>query len=330
MFVMTHSIWIDGKHIPLVTSVTIKMDVQQLANTATIEIPATAFKKRLKQAGGIKRGQKVSVYLGYDGRNELEFEGFVNRRTDKEGGLEIECEDAMFQFRQTAMRNEELNNPSMKQLLAKVVDAVNDNPETESFIYSSTSLDYKYDKFVFSNASAFDVLKQIQEETKARIYLDTDNVLHIEPQYVEEVSNVVDYSFQRNICKEGLSLTWKDTRDNPLVVEVEGSGRVDGKAAKVLVSAGTPGGDRITEKIRGIVDKNTLQAIAEDMLKARNHVGFEGSFQGWLRPLVTAGDFVNLADFEDESRNGKYYVTSVETSFSNSGGVRTISLGQKV
>ena len=46
-------------------------------------------------------------------------------------------------------------------------------------------VDYSYEKFVFQNASAFDVLKKIQEETKAHIYLTTDNVLHVEPQYIE-------------------------------------------------------------------------------------------------------------------------------------------------
>ncbi len=323
MFVMTHEIKIDGKIIPLITAVSVKMDVTQLANTATIELPATAFKRRLAQVADIRRGQKVEIRLGYDDRNELEFSGYVNRRTDKDGGMIVECEDAMFLFRQTTMRNQEFVNPTMKSLLGKVVQAVGG-------IRVDTKLDYSYEKFVFQNASAFDVLKKIQEETKAHIYLTTDNVLHVEPQYIEKSSKVVKYSFQANICRDGLNLTWKDTTENPLIVEVEGTGKVNGKVTKVTVTSGKAGGDRIKEKIRGIVDKKTLQSIADDMLASRNHTGFEGSFDAWLRPFVTAGDFVELIDDEDETRNGKYYVKSVETTFDSGGGKRKINLGHRV
>lgn len=323
MFVMTHEIKIDGKIIPLITAVSVKMDVTQLANTATIELPATAFKRRLAQVADIRRGQKVEIRLGYDDRNELEFSGYVNRRTDKDGGMIVECEDAMFLFRQTQMANQEFVNPTMKSLLGKVAQAVGG-------IKVDTQLDYSYEKFVFQNASAFDVLKKIQEETKAHIYLTTDNVLHVEPQYIEKSSKVVKYSFQANICRDGLNLTWKDTTENPLIVEVEGTGKVNGKVTKVTVTSGKAGGDRIKEKIRGIVDKKTLQSIADDMLASRNHTGFEGSFDAWLRPFVTAGDFVELIDDEDGTRNGKYYVKSVETTFDSGGGKRKINLGHRV
>ena len=320
---MTHEIKIDGKIIPLITAVSVKMDVTQLANTATVELPATAFKRRLAQVADIRRGQKVEIRLGYDDRNEVEFDGYVNRRTDKDGGMIVECEDAMFLFRQTQMANQEFVNPTMKSLLGKVAQAVGG-------IKVDTKLDYSYEKFVFQNASAFDVLKKIQEETKAHVYLTTDNVLHVEPQYIEKSSKVVKYSFQANICRDGLNLTWKDTTENPLIVEVEGTGKVNGKVTKVTVTSGKAGGDRIKEKIRGIVDKKTLQSIADDMLASRNHIGFEGSFDAWLRPFVTAGDFVELIDDEDGTRNGKYYVKSVETTFDSGGGKRKINLGHRV
>lgn len=332
MFVMTHEILIGGNLVPLVTSVSVKMAVDQLCNTATIELPATAFKRRLSQVADIRRGQRVSISLGYDNINTLEFEGYVNRRTDKDGGLLVECEDAMYLFRHTTMENQELANPSMTSILDKVIQAVNANTEddNEATITRQTDMDYKYEKFVFQNASAYDVLKKIQEETKAHIYLDAFNCLHVEPQYMEKASDVVKYSFQRNICRDGLSLTWKDMNDNPLLVEVEGTGKQDKKVVKVVVSAGKTGGDRIKEKIRGITDKKTLQSIADNMYKGRNYTGFEGSFDAWLRPFVTAGDFVQLTDDEDETRNGKYYVKSVETTFDSGGGKRKINLGNKV
>lgn len=331
MFVMSSAIRIEGLVIPLITSASIKMDVGQLANTAIVEIPATAYRKRLSWVKDIRRGQRIEIWLGYDNRLELEFDGYINRRTDKDGGMVIECEDAMFMFRQTYMQNQELVNPSLKDILVKVCGAYNKNPERATNVDYTTSLKYKYSKFVFQNASAYDVLKKIQEETKARIYLDTLNFIHVEPQYIDTATDVVRYSFQRNICKDGLNLVWKDTKENPLLVEVEGSGKgADGKPVKVVKAAGTPGGDKVKEKIKGIIDERTLQSIADDMYNARNYEGFEGSFDAWLRPYVQIGDFVQLEDEEDSARNGKYYVKSVETSFSKDGGKRKITLGRKV
>lgn len=331
MFIMTSAIRIDGKVIPLVTSVNIKTDVATLVNTAVVEIPATAYKKRLSWVKDIRRGQRIEIWLGYDSRNEIEFDGYINRRTDKDNGMVIECEDAMFMFRHTFMDDQELINPSLRTLLNKVCDKVNSNPETEAKIGFTTSLSYKYSKFVFQSACAYDVLKKIQEETKARVYLDTLNIIHVEPQYIETSAYEVRYSFQKNICKDGLSLVWKDTKENPLLVEVEGKGKdASGKLVSTTVTSGKPGGDKIKEKIRGIIDAKTLQSIADGLYNARNYEGFEGSFEGWLRPYCKIGDCVRLEDEDDPTRNGRYYVKAVETLFSKDGGKRKITLGRKL
>lgn len=337
---MSKTVIIDGQEYAHVTSVRVSHSVENLVSTATIELPSTCYKKKLKSSQRVSKGQSVSIYLGYDDANVLEFEGYVAKVSEKGGGIEVECEDVMFFFRQTAMDNKELGNPSVKDVLLEVIAKVNATGVLDGPLSLDCGLNYKYDKFVFQNASAFDVLKKVQDETHACIYIDDWGQLCVRPRYIDVNGSDVRYSFQRNICKDGLSLTWRDSRTTKLLVEVQGKGKVEttGKDGKktvlkqttVVVSAGEVGGDKITEKITGITDKKTLQSIAEDMYRHKNYTGFEGSFGTWLRPVAHAGDFAILRDEEDPSRDGKYYITSVDTVFSSAGGKRTIKLGHKV
>lgn len=63
------------------------------------------------------------------------------------------------------------------------------------------------------------------------------------------------------------------------------------------------------------------------MLKHRR---YEGSFTGWLVPYVDPGDSVKLHDADYECKDGTYYVTGIEVSFSKDGGKRTVKLGRRL
>ena len=68
--------------------------------------------------------------------------------------------------------------------------------------------------------------------------------------------------------------------------------------------------------------------IAENEHTIWCYDGYEGSFTGWLVPFVEPGDAVRLRDKDYPTKEGVYYVTGTEISFSKEGGKRTISLGR--
>ena len=88
-----------------VHGVTVKRSVYALGATATIKVPVTAVLRqadlpatRVETAQAVAVGDRVEIRLGYDGRNRLEFRGYVkalNLRTP----LEIVCEDEFWQCR---------------------------------------------------------------------------------------------------------------------------------------------------------------------------------------------------------------------------------------
>ncbi len=105
MYVLTCDIRIGGKRFSAVHGVTVKRSVYALGATATIKVPVTAVLRqadlpatRVETAQAVAVGDRVEIRLGYDGRNRLEFRGYVkalNLRTP----LEIVCEDEFWQCR---------------------------------------------------------------------------------------------------------------------------------------------------------------------------------------------------------------------------------------
>jgi len=127
-----------------------------------------------------------------------------------------------------------------------------------------------YEKFTIHQATGYDVLRKIQQETKANIWFDTKNkVLHIHPAYTEKTGEA-KYSMQHNI--ETSSLEYKTRKDEKFEVIIESTG-VNGKVTKV--TSGTTGGSRFTMKV-GAMDKASLQKLADNVLRQRSAPKYEG------------------------------------------------------
>ena len=96
-----------------------------------------------------------------------------------------------------------------------------------------------------------------------------------------------------------------------------------------VVESGTTGGDKI-EVLCPTSDDASMRARGDSEVKRRSYDGYEGSLTGWLIPYVDAGDSVALHDADYCHKDGKYFVTAVETEFSEGGGKRKIELGIKL
>lgn len=306
-----------GKYsLQMLDAVKIRRSVEQLADTAEIVLPGLRFGKALEVEDRIARGDRVMIRLGYDGTLEAEFAGYLQNISINGGNITLECEDELFNFR-VSIPDRELVNVSLRQLVRHVADAVGGGYSVDC------DYDFKYDKFVIQNATGFDVLNKVQEETLANIYLK-EQTLHIHPAYTG-VGQTVAYDFAANI--ETDDLTWMRADERRYEVHVEGIAK-DGK--RVEATVGTTGGDRRSVKVYGVTDPETLKRRGGEELKRLVYNGYEGSITGWLKPYVDAGWSAEIRDEDYPERKGKYFVSAVETEFSNAGGVRKIELGAKL
>ncbi len=300
----------------VIESVEIDCSVDNLVDVATITLPESVWNDVLNLEGKIKRGSEVLIQLGYDDNLETEFIGFVQKITN-DGSLIIHCEDALFLFR-TSIPDVELKPTSVKKIAEYVIKHV------DSSFTLSCDYDIAYEKFTIHQATGYDVLKKLQEETKGNFYFDTENkVLHIHPPYVEKGGDVV-YSMHLNV--ESSSLEYKEAVDKRVEIVVEKTD-VNGKVTSV--TKGTTGGDRKVLRVGNVSDAD-LDRIADAELLKNSYDGYEGSFDTWLVPFVKPSYSALIIDRDYPHKKGKYYVVSVKTSFSSSGGKRTITPGIKL
>lgn len=317
MYKMCHSIKIGSYQLLLLESIRIMRSVDTLCDTAEITLPGTVMNIAIEIEDKIKVGDAVTIALGYNNKLRTEFNGYVKRIGTDGGSLKIECEDGLWLFRK-GVENKAYKNADVKTILEDMCKQCGD---------FSLECDYAftYDTFTIHNATAYDVLKKIQEEVKPNIYLK-ENTLHVHPKY-SEVFGEVHYDFSRNIEKGNTNLEYRKKDDRRVLVVVEGE-KKDG--TKVKVEAGTTGGDRFTMKVPGATDEASLKKVAEETLAERCYTGYSGSFDSWLLPYCDAGYKIFLTDNDYEYKNGTYYVTAVELNYSQSGGKRTITLGKRL
>lgn len=318
MLNMDYEILIGGRRLGLLTSVTVRKSVETLCDTATIVVPATYLGRTLNIEQYLNEGDTIDISLGYNGNLQTEFQGYINSIKTDDNCLTIECEDALWLFR-SEVSNKEYKNITIKSLLQRIVQQVDG-----SFVVKC-DYDFTYDKFVCKDATAYDVLKKIQDETKANIYF-SGTTLHVHPQY-SEITNTqpIKYDFAVNIEKSDLK--YKRADERKYFIEVEGI-QPDGK--RVTVTTGKQGGDKRCIKVYGVTDQASLLRRAQEELATIVYTGFEGSFTGWLVPYCEPAYRIELNDEDYPEKKGQYYVIATETTFSSAGGVRKITIGKKI
>ena len=311
MLAMEHDIRIGGYRIGAVAEVKIRKSVERLCDVATIVLPGRYAGAVLDVENSLKAGDKVMVKLGYGQRLKEEFAGYVKAIRSDDGTCTIECEDELWKMRKD-VPDKVYKNIDCEKLLKEVCGC-------------EVNCDYsfKYDTFTVKSATAYDVLKKVQDETKANIYFKGDT-LHIHPQY-KEVGDRVVYDFGVNV--EGSNLKWRSVDERSFLIEVEGIGK-DGK--RIIVTEGRTGGDKRSVKVYGVTDKESLKACAKEELTRMVYTGYEGSIDGWLTPYCEPTYKVRLKDEEHPDRDGDYYCVSTEVEFSESGGKRKITIGKKL
>lgn len=300
-----------------VVAIDIDESVDNLVDTATITLPEAVMNQVLNIGDRIGRGSEVTIQLGYDDDMKTEFVGYVLDIVTNDSSLKILCEDALFLFR-VGVKNAEMKPTTMAKIAQSLLNQINSSYKLVC------DYDIAYEKFVIHQATGFDVLKKLAEETKANIYFNTEKKeLHIHPPYLEKGGEVV-YSMQVNVEKS--SLEYKKAIDRKVEVVVEAT-NLKGKVESY--TAGTTGGDKVTLKV-GSVNLDSLKKIANAELLRRSADMYEGSLDGWLIPFVKPTYSAKIKDEDYPDKDGTYYVVGVVTSVSEVGCKRTIKPGIKL
>ena len=313
MYTMEYDITVGRYKVGMLDSVEIHKSVELLADTAEITLPGAQYNAALEVEGKLRRGDAVSVKIGY-GESGLveEFRGWLQSVSTDGGSIRLACEDDLFTFRKS-LGNAVLKGVTLATLLDRVIKELGLGYKV------SCSYAWTYSKFVINNATGYDVLKKVQEESGADIYLK-DGMLHIHPPG-ETVGEERLYDFALNV--EEADLTYRKAEDKKVRVVVKAL-MPDGTVKEI--ETGSTGGDKIEVK-SPTADEASMKARGELEVKRRSFDGYDGSITTWLIPECLPGDSATLHDGDYLGKDGTYFVRSVTTTFSKEGGKRKIELG---
>ena len=372
MFKLIHHIEIEDKkgsfvEVPFVYEVTIEKTIANLSDTATVSFAIFNFNQHIfikdldesenKLYKLFRRGQKIRIFLGYNEELRLEFVGYIKDITTDESSAKLICEDELFIFREKNIPNKTFTPANVKQIAQHVCRII--NPK----IKVVCEYDMGYEKFTIIDATGFDVLSQLQQDTGANIFFksvfsnaigntvqmdesnfrnqlsgyeyqissdnskfkESDLELHISMPYMKKnTKEDCAFSLQHNI--ETSQLQYVDSEDNKVKVKVI-SVSINGEMR--TEEFGSTGGTEKEIKVNRLSKAEMKKRAKMEHFKLiQPH--YTGTFDCWLIPYVEPNYSIIIDDEDFPEKDGVYNVDSVTTSYSEAGGRRTITPGIKL
>lgn len=295
----------------------------------SITIPATS---RLKIAGKLvtesveeyktknrfKRGDKVIVQLGYNGKYNTEFEGYVHRINEGTPCV-VECEGYVFELN-NYLQPKHFVKADFKDILRYIIAGTNIVLAPEM-----ANVTYTIDNFIIQNDVARVRLEKMIRENKLNIFM-RGNVLYAGLSY-QFFFNTGKYKIGWNTIKDN-ELKLHTVDDTVQQTILYGGGRKKAEQVKVSVGSNTTNIKRI--RVADVTDTRLLNHIGELAQAQASYNGYEGKISALGVPVIQAGDKAVIDDPRYPERSGSYLVEAVELVYNTRGFRRYPSIAFKL
>jgi hypothetical protein len=270
----------------------------------------------------ISVGTPAMIELGYDGELYTEFTGYVAEVKCKVP-FELRLEDEFFHLKRQPV-NRTWKDVALAELLTELVPTVQ---------LSKTIPQIKLSAFRADRTTVYGVLSKLKEDYLLCAYF-RDAKLFVGLPYTEFDSSSAQvpgqeatYVLQQNVVSDDLS--YKEKKDVRLKVKVTAKHR-NGKTTTIEPVGDPDGEERGFSFPSETTDKAELSKIALSKLDRLKYDGYRGKLTGFGVPFIVHSGTVNLYDDLRPSRNGRYLVDSVRTTFGMQGFRREVELARKV
>lgn len=307
-------------------SANIKKSIHEYADTALIKLPATSVLKengiRTQSKQTYKQfavGDKVSIRLGYNGKLNDEFVGFV-KRINKKTPCEIECEGYSYILRTKKNITKFWKSISLKAVLQFITQG---SPiKLHAQIPDLTLKNLKLDNA--SGTQVIDYIKELLAGTITAFFIG--DTLYMGLAYTDLAQTTVKHKLGYNTISSD-NLKERNAADVKVKIELEYR-KENGN--QIIVSSGSDGGVVRKDKMSAVTDVAKLQQIAKAKLLQEAYDGLEGDFNTFLIPYAQPGYRCELSDPRYPERSGNYFVESSEVDYGMSGGKRKLQIGIKL
>lgn len=318
-----------------VNEVRINRTIHNYIDKATIKLPSIANlqqgqKKIQKATTGtlFSAGDVVTIRLGYDGKMNTEFEGFVSK-CNLNMPLEVECEGYSRQLRLNNSITKYFKSTTVKELLQLAVSKTDITIEVQD--------DIKLENIKLTNdsgATICDKIKDACDQTIA-IYFKSPKVLWAGLTYTAYATATgndplgagnVKYRLGYDCIKDN-SLKERTTKDNP--TQVIFNTKTSGGQTYFSASQEKAAAKQIKKLLPHISIEKLLQQLAQEKEYQENYAGYEGKLTGFLQPFASPGFSSYITDTRYPNLDGSYLVESTEVTFGTQGARRICEIGPK-
>lgn len=307
-----------------VNDLVIKRSIFDLGDTAKIKIPLSAFIRnasngqleKVKTSDRFKVGDPVEILLGYDGKLNKEFTGYV-QRLNLDMPLEIECEDHTWPLKRINIKQ------SWKTALLK--DILEYIGTQAGFQLLDGCPEVKISNFMVNNQTALWALQKIKDTYGLSIYFTLDGKLYAGLAYTRKTGEV-KLTTGKNVIKSD-ELKWINAEDVKLKIKVLS---MEKNGNRIEAEFGDSDGEIRTLHFYDVQNKAQLKELAEAEIKKYKYTGYRGAVNCFIRPYAEPTMTAILSDVQFPERSGSYFVESTEVKFGLSGARRKITLGIKL
>lgn len=301
-----------------VNNCSIVQDITSLTDTCELTLPKKIVWQGLandKFKTPLKRGDKVTVELGYDGKLKTRFTGFI-KTVDAKTPVVVKCEDSMFLLKQKKVTPKAFKTALLKDVMKHILEGT-------GIDFKLVDDTLKVGNYRTSKPTIADELQELKEKYMLNSYfrtIDGENVLYVGLIYPLDNREKYKFVYGKNIISENFEYQDRDE----IKAKVEAIS-FDAKHVKKTVELGDKDGDVIKIRIDGLTEAE-LKKYAQESLDRYKQGGLKGSFETFGQPEVNTCDIVEI--FPSEEKNGVYLIKKNEISFGINGYRQKIELGQ--
>ena len=293
-------------------------DVSTLTDTCEIQLPKKIKWQEAVIKNGkppIKRGDKITIKLGYDGDLQTRFTGFI-RSVDAKVPITIKCEDGMFVLKSHKVKPKAFKNASLHEIMSYLLEGT-------SIQFQLMDKNIKVGNWRLTKTHASEELQELKEKMMLSSYfrrINGESILYIGLAYPLDNRKKVKFMHGKNIIDENFE--YRDKEDIRVRCEAQS---FNAKNKKVTYEYGDKDGDVIKIRMDGLTE-NELKKYAIEAVERYKQSGFKGSFETFGQPEVSKCDMVEI--HASDGNSGVYLVKKLEIEFGTNGYRQKIELGQ--
>lgn len=296
-----------------ITACEIVRDSEALTTTCKLTLPRKV-KWKGETSNPIKRGDKISVWLGYDDNLQLAFTGYVLRKGFK-APIEIFCENEMFMLKQKQCVKKSYKNVDIQTLL-----------KDQGLPYDIKVLgEQNIGQYRVNFENVAELLAHLKENN-IRTFFRIEN-----DKPVLYCGVLFDHGNEmRQVFATGINIISDSSLDEQKAEDVKIKLKVvslqpDNKK-KIKVEVGDADGEKRTLHCYGKTEAEA-KAWGKQELERLKRDGLTGSFQTFGHVLLDVLDVIGIKI--DGERKGKYQVQKNTITFGSSGFRQDITLGAR-